>query len=169
MPFIKDGQIAEDRFHVLPEGDIPDSEASILVPANRFLADPETFLARNAPTGVLWPNDRRVSELAPHLQRLSVVVLSFPTFRDGRAYSQARQLREQYQFRGELRANGEILRDQFLFLIRAGFNSLDVKKALDADAWAQTVSRYTVFYQPTGDGRETAPLQRLEHPTAPRT
>ena len=163
MPFIKDGQITEDRFHVLSDGDAPDSESSILVPASRFLADPESFLTRNAPTGLLWPNDRRVSDLAPHLHRLSVVVLTFPTFRDGRAYSQARQLREQYQYGGELRASGEILRDQFLFLIRAGFNSLDVKKPSDADAWAQTVSRYTVFYQPTGDSRETATLQRRDH------
>ena len=88
----------------------------VIVPAARFLADAAELAQRAAPTGVLWPNDRRVAELAPWLDRLALVALAFPTFRDGRAYSQARLLRERYGFRGELRATGDVLRDQFLFL-----------------------------------------------------
>ena len=56
----------------------------------------------------------------------------FPKFQDGRAYSQARILRERLGFRGELRATGQVLRDQFVFMLRAGFDSFEVKK--DADA-----------------------------------
>jgi uncharacterized protein (DUF934 family) len=110
---------------------------------------------------VLWPNDRRVAELAPWLDRLALVALAFPSFRDGRAYSQARQLRERYGFRGELRATGDVLRDQFLFLIRAGFDSLEVKKDADAAAFAEAVGRYSVFYQPSTDGRASTARQRL--------
>ena len=132
-----------------------------ILPAARFLADAAEIARRAAPTGVLWPNDRRVAELAPWLDRLALVALVFPSFRDGRAYSQARQLRERYGFRGELRATGDVLRDQFLFLVRAGFDSLEVKKDADAAAFAEAVGRYSVFYQPSADGRASTARQRL--------
>jgi uncharacterized protein (DUF934 family) len=153
MPHIKDGRIVEDRFvRVLDDAPVPDRSPT-LVPAGRFLADSAELMGRTVPTGVLWPNDRSVRELAPFLDRLALVALVFPTFRDGRAYSQARVLREQQGFRGELRATGDILRDQFLFLLRAGFDAFEVRKDADALAFAAAISRYSVFYQPTGDGR----------------
>ena len=78
----------------------------VIVPATRFLADADEFAAREGAAGVIWPNDRNVAELAPHLDRLALVALVFPAFKDGRAYSQARLLRERYGYRGELRATG---------------------------------------------------------------
>ncbi len=111
---------------------------------------------------MIWPNSRDVDDLVPHLDRLGAVALVFPTFRDGRAYSQARLLRERYLYRGELRATGQVLRDQFVFMLRAGFDAFDVKKQADAEAFAQTVQRYSVFYQPTGDGRITALHRRMQ-------
>jgi uncharacterized protein (DUF934 family) len=86
----------------------------------------------------------------------------FPSFRDGRAYSQARLLRERHGFAGELRATGQVLRDQFVFMLRAGFDAFDVKKDADAAAFASTAKRYSVFYQPTGDGRVTALNRRMQ-------
>ena len=85
----------------------------------------------------------------------------FPAFRDGRAYSQARILRENLGFRGELRATGQVLRDQFLFMLRAGFDSFEVTKEVDAAAFVESTRRFDVFYQPTGDGRATALRRRL--------
>jgi uncharacterized protein (DUF934 family) len=96
------------------------------------------------------------------------VALVFPNFRDGRAYSQARLLRERYGFRGELRATGEVLRDQFLFLVRAGFDAFEVKKDVDVAAFAAAVARYSVFYQPTADGRPSALRARLAQPAGVR-
>jgi len=90
------------------------------------------------------------------------VALQFPKFRDGRAYSQARLLRETYRFRGTLRATGDVLRDQFHFLIRAGFDSFEVKKPADAGAFVQAASRYSVVYQPTADGRVPALRRRVQ-------
>ena len=87
----------------------------------------------------MWPNNRKVAELAPYLDRLALVALVFPTFRDGRAYSQARLLRERHGFRGELRATGQVLRDQFMFLVRAGFDAFEVKKDADAAAFAEAL------------------------------
>ncbi len=162
MPLVKGGKITDDTFvHVADGVELPD-DGAVLIPAARFLENAESVLQRKGKTGVIWPNNRDVDDLAPHLGRLAAVALVFPTFRDGRAYSQARLLRERFQYRGELRATGQVLRDQFVFMLRAGFDTFEVKKQSDAEAFAQTVKRYSVFYQPTGDGRLTALHRRMQ-------
>jgi uncharacterized protein (DUF934 family) len=162
MPLVKNGEVVDDVYvRVLDDAPIPDG-VSVIVPAQRFLADAGDLVRREAPVGVVWPNDRKVAELAPWLDRLALVALVFPKFRDGRAYSQARLLRERYGFRGELRATGEVLRDQFQFLVRAGFDAFEVKKAADARVFAQAVARFSVFYQPSADGRAPALRRRLQ-------
>ena len=161
MPLVKNGKITADAFvHVADDAEIP-GEGAILVSATRLLGDAETLSRRTGRTGVIWPNNRDLDDLVPHLDRLAAVALVFPSFRDGRAYSQARLLRERHGYRGELRATGQVLRDQFLFMLRAGFDAFEVKKESDAEAFAATVKRYSVFYQPTGDGRITALHQRM--------
>jgi uncharacterized protein (DUF934 family) len=163
MPLVERGRVVEDRYlRVADDAPLPDDQPAI-VSAARFLAEAETLARHAAPLGVIWPNDRPVAELAPHLSRLALVGLVFPVFRDGRAYSQARLLRERHGFRGELRATGNVLRDQFLFMLRAGFDSFEVTKEADAAAFAESVARYDVFYQPTADGRETARRARHSH------
>ncbi|MCC8964993.1 DUF934 domain-containing protein [Bradyrhizobium sp. Pear76] len=162
MPLVKQGRLTTDLFvHVADGAELP-GDGAVLVTAERFLADPEALLRRAGKVGVIWPNNRNLDDLVPHLDRLASVALVFPTFRDGRAYSQARLLRERYGYDGELRATGQILRDQFVFMTRAGFDAFEVKKDADADAFAQTVKRYSVFYQPTGDGRVTALNRRMQ-------
>jgi uncharacterized protein (DUF934 family) len=162
MPLVKVGKIAGDAFvHVVDDAEIP-ADGAILIPAARFLADAEAVLRHPGKTGVIWPNNRDVDDLVPYLERLAMVALVFPTFRDGRAYTQARLLRERYGFRGELRATGQVLRDQFVFMLRAGFDAFEVKKDSDAEAFANTTKRYSVFYQPTGDGRITALHRRMQ-------
>jgi uncharacterized protein (DUF934 family) len=162
MPLVKGGKITPDTFvQVADDAALPES-GDVLLAAARLLGDPESVLQRAGKTGVIWPNNRDVDDLVPYLDRLAVVALVFPTFRDGRAYSQARLLRERFLYRGELRATGQVLRDQFVFMLRAGFDAFDVKKPSDAEAFAQTVKRYSVFYQPTGDGRLTALHRRMQ-------
>jgi uncharacterized protein (DUF934 family) len=141
----------------------------VIVPANRFLADAEELTRRDGSLGVAWPNDRRVAELQPWLGHLALIALHFPKFRDGRAYSQARLLREHYGYGGTLRATGDVLRDQFSFLVRAGFNSFDVKKAADARAFAESVERYSVFYQPSADGTVPALRKRVKNAPAAKS
>jgi uncharacterized protein (DUF934 family) len=162
MPLVKNGRGATDIFvHVADDADLP-GDGAVLISAARFLENPEAISRRLGKTGVIWPNNRDVDDLVPHLDRLAMVALVFPTFRDGRAYSQARLLRERYGFKGELRATGQVLRDQFVFMLRAGFDAFDVKKQADAEAFAETVHRYSVFYQPTGDGKLTALHRRMQ-------
>lgn len=160
MPLIKNGSLVADRFaRVADDAAIP-VDGAVLLSAERFLKDAEALAARGD-VGVIWPNNRDIEELAPYLSRLAAVALVFPAFKDGRAYSQARILREQLKYRGELRATGQVLRDQFLFMQRAGFNAFEVRKEADAVTFAETLKRYSVFYQPTGDGRVTVLKQRL--------
>ena len=129
MPLVNGGKIADDSFvklavdTPLPEG------GDILVPAERFVGEADALLKRTGKVGVIWPNNRDIAELVPYLGKIAVVALVFPTFRDGRAYSQARLLRERYNYRGELRATGQILRDQFVFMLRAGLRFLRRQEA----------------------------------------
>ncbi|HET7887917.1 MAG TPA: DUF934 domain-containing protein [Bradyrhizobium sp.] len=162
MPLVKNGKVAADIFvRVADDGELPEG-GSALVSAARFLENPQGLLSKTDKLGVIWPNNRDLDDLVPFLDRLAVVALVFPSFRDGRAYSQARLLRERYGYEGELRATGQVLRDQFLFMLRAGFDALEAKKANDAEAFARTSERYSVFYQPTGDGRLTALHRRMQ-------
>mgnify|MGYP001199887562 FL=1 len=155
MPLVKNGQIATDVFFHAADGAELPGEAPVLVSAARFLEDPEGLLKRGK-VGVIWPNSRDIDDLVPYLHRLALVALVFPSFRDGRAYTQARLLRERHGYEGELRATGQVLRDQFVFMLRAGFDAFDVRKQADAEAFGEAERRYSVFYQPTGDGRLSA-------------
>jgi uncharacterized protein (DUF934 family) len=161
MQLVKSGRLVEDRFvRVLDDAPLPEG-VPVLLPAARLLADARDLVLRQAPVGVIWPNDRRIAELVPYLDWIALVALVFPTFKDGRAYSQARLLRERHGFRGELRATGQVLRDQALFMQRAGFDAFEVTKDADASHFAEALQRYSVFYQPTGDGRPTTLRTRL--------
>jgi len=168
MQLIKGGRIVADGYaRVADDAPVPENLPAI-VSGTRFLAEADTLGRRGAPTGVVWPNNRKVAELAPYLDRLALVALVFPTFKDGRAFSQARLIRERHGFRGELRATGQVLRDQFLFMLRAGFDAFEVTKDADAAAFLEAARRYSVFYQPTGDGRATARASRERTGSAAR-
>ncbi|ADH90557.1 conserved hypothetical protein [Ancylobacter novellus DSM 506] len=161
MPLIENGKLIEDRFirvsddEALPEG------VAVLIGIDRFLKEAEMLKGRKAPVGVIWPNNRPIAEIAPYLGQLSLIALVFPIFRDGRAYSQARLLRERLGWRGPLRATGNVLRDQFLLMERSGFDQIDAVKEADAEAFDEAVHRYTVFYQPATDERPSLLRQRL--------
>lgn len=79
------------------------------------------------PTGLALPNTADVSEWADDLPRWSLVVLHFPKWTDGRAYSQARLLRTRLRHRGEIRATGEVLVDMVPLLQRNGFTSAQLR------------------------------------------
>ena len=123
MPLVKHGSITADLFvHIADSAELP-GDGAILVTAARFLEDPEGLLKRAGKVGVIWPNNRDLDDLIPYLDRLAAVALVFPIFRDGRAYSQARILRERYGWRRELRAIGFTTRWQAVrnVLVRGGY------------------------------------------------
>ena len=130
MPLVKGGKIIADTFvPVADDAALPERRRcpglGDAVPAGPG----QRCCGARGKTGVIWPNNRDVDDLVPYLDRLAVVALVFPSFRDGRAYSQARLLRERFHYRGELRATGQVLRDQFVFMLRAGFDAFEVQEA----------------------------------------
>lgn len=92
------------------------------------------------------PNDADVEELGAVIANFDAVALSFPHFRDGRAYSQARLLRERLNFSGEVRATGAVVCDQALFMARAGFDALDIGEG-DVEGFRRALRAYSAFYQ----------------------
>lgn len=118
-----------------------------------------------------WPavslsNTDPVEDLALHVARLRLIVLNFPKFSDGRAYSQARLLRGRLGYRGELRATGGVLQDQVPFMLRCGFDSFESEQAGFGEALARVRTLFSVVYQPAEDGRTPASRLRLDHSAA---
>ena len=107
-------------------------------------------------------NTDDVLALGERLAGVKLVVLHFPKFTDGRAYSQARLLRERLGYTGGLRATGAVLLDQLPFLLRCGFDSFESEQKGFGPALAKATSLFSVVYQPTGDGRATAGALRLK-------
>lgn len=104
------------------------------------------------------PNTEDIEVIAEALDRFDGVILEFPGFQDGRAYSQARVLRERLGFAGEIRARGAVLCDQALFMVRAGFDVLDIGDG-DVEGFRKALAAYSVFYQPAAD--DAVPASRL--------
>ncbi|WP_259782648.1 DUF934 domain-containing protein [Aestuariispira ectoiniformans] len=161
MPLIKKGHIVEDSWRYLGEDEAPTSGDKILIPLAVWAEHREGLLETNTNYGVVLQPGDEVDALVADLDRLDVVVVTFPAFSDGRGFSQARLLRERHGFRGEIRAAGHIIQDQYLYLDRSGVDTLEVADEKAVKGWLEAIEEISVFYQPTGDGRLTA--NRLRH------
>lgn len=120
----------------------------------------DAFLGQSNATAVRIEPGDDARALLPHLDRIRLVEVSFPTFRDGRGYSAARILRE-HGYRGELRAEGDVLVDQLPFMRRCGFDSFAPATPLDSAVVERALARYDHVYQPAADGR--VPVWTLRH------
>jgi uncharacterized protein (DUF934 family) len=160
MALWKDGAFADDAYATLAD-DAPLPDGPVLVSLKRFLAERDALLARNAPLGVLLQPADRLEPIAEDLDRLPLLALAFPKFGDGRAFSLARLARERHGFKGELRAVGDILFDRIAYMIRCGFDTLDITNQPTIDELkAGHVPLSHQHYQPTGeDGPERDPLK----------
>ena len=159
MPLLKSGSVIADPWqHVAADEPLP-AVGPVVVPFARWTAEREALLARGEPVGVRLANTQAPGELAPDVGRLALIVLEFPKFIDGRAYTQARLLRERLGYRGELRATGHVLRDQLQFMQRCGFDAFEIAEPDAAQAWRAAVEEIDVFYQPAADDR--VPVHRL--------
>ncbi len=120
----------------------------------------DAFLGQTNATAVRLVPGEDARALIPHLDRLALIEVSFPTFRDGRGYSAARILREA-GYQGELRAQGDVLVDQIWPMRRCGFDSFVPDRPLDAAAVERALGRYADVYQKAADGR--TPVWALRH------
>ena len=160
MPLLKDGKLIDDLWTHIPDEVAIPASGSVIVGLKRWREERGSLLKRKDPVGVRLKSNHTAGDVADDLDNLGVVALAFPVFRDGRAYTNARRLRERHGFKGEIRAIGNVLRDQYLFMQRCGFDALEVREGETEQDWQKATNAFTDFYQPAADGRETALQQR---------
>ncbi|MCH7860917.1 DUF934 domain-containing protein [Sphingomonas sp. NPDC092331] len=110
----------------------------------------DSFLGQSNATAVRIESGEDARLLLPHLDRLALVEVSFPKFRDGRGYSTGRILREA-GYTGELRAQGDVLVDQIPLMRRCGFDSFAPEAPVDEAVLATALARYEYHYQAAAD------------------
>ncbi len=154
MPLIKNGAYAEDGFAAVAD-DAPLPDAPVIVSLTRFTKERETLLARNTALGVRLKSDESPEALGEDLQRLSLIVLEFPKFRDGRAFSWARMLRTRLGYTGKIRATGDFLYDQLAFMQRVGIDAFEVPEKITLSLFQRALGEMRLAYQPAADGKKT--------------
>ncbi|GBQ93098.1 hypothetical protein AA23498_1634 [Acetobacter nitrogenifigens DSM 23921 = NBRC 105050] len=145
MPLLENGRAVADRWTYAVEGQ-PLGEGPVIVPSSRLS---EGLGRAGGELGVLLAPDEAAETLRAALARLSLVAVRFPIFRDGRAFSQARALREHLHFKGEVRAVGHILPDQYEFLLRCGVTTVEAPENADISVWNAALQRFSVAMQPS--------------------
>jgi uncharacterized protein (DUF934 family) len=120
----------------------------------------DAFLGQSNATAVRLESDEDARALLPFLDRLALVEVAFPKFRDGRGYSTARILREA-GYTGELRAQGDVLVDQILPMRRCGFDSFAPEAPVDRATLDASLARYDHVYQAAADA--AVPVWKLRH------
>lgn len=152
MRIIKDQAIVNDNWcrpektdHGWPAGDI-------IIAFNDWLDERRVLLNRDGRLGVCIGGDDDVHQLVGDLAYFSLIALNFNIFTDGRCYSHARMLRDRYGFQGELRAVGDVMRDQLLFMQRCGINAFQLKDGKDLEDALNAFSELSVKYQAASDG-----------------
>ncbi|NHN35818.1 DUF934 domain-containing protein [Pseudomaricurvus alcaniphilus] len=156
MPkLIKDFEIVEDNWQVLGldgcEASIDVPAGNVIVPLAVWQAQKDQLQARAQTLGVWLNSDQMAEELGDDATQLALVAVYFPGFMDGRGFSTARLLRERYGFSGELRAFGDIFRDQLFFLKRCGFNSFSMPEGTDLEKNLASLQDFSETYQAACD------------------
>ena len=159
----------KDRWHVLGGEDGPpvsiNADPYLLLDLSQWHAARAQWPA-GVPVGLKLGNDNDVEDIADDLGRFALVVLHFPKWVDGRAYSQARLLRSRYRFPGEVRATGEVLVDMLPLLARTGFDAVVLRSDQSVDAAERALGFFPGHYQ--GDVRDNRPLFAQPPGTAER-
>ena len=146
MPLLKNNTLISDTWiHAEADGELPNA-GDVIVPFARLLKDWESLAQRHDKLGVSLGNIDRAEALSTFLPKLSVIVLPFPAFNDGRAYSIARQIR-QMGYRGELRATGNVLPDQLQFMLQVGFDTFEIGERFPLPVWQAASKQMSLAYQ----------------------
>ena len=156
MALVKNGELVTSSFVDVSGVESIPASGAVIVSLDQWKAQRDALLARGEPLGIRLHSDQPPELIAADLPHFAVVALEFPKFRDGRAYSYARLLRERYGFKGELRAVGEVLLEQLFFMLRTGFDAFEIQSADPLKDYRTALADFSVWYQPTADGRPTA-------------
>ncbi|OFZ73131.1 MAG: oxidoreductase [Betaproteobacteria bacterium RBG_16_64_9] len=144
---------------------VPD-EGDVIVPLSLWIERREALLSRKGRTGVWLDSKEGPEAIVPNLGLLPLVAVSFPVFGDGRGFSTARLLRERYGYHGEIRAVGDVLRDQLLFMARCGFDAFALQEGQDVEDALAAFDELPETYQ--ASAAEPLPLFRRRLPQTER-
>lgn len=161
MALVRDNQLVTDAYRDVSADDALPAAGALLVSLEQWQGHRDRLSRHPDPVGLRLRGDQQPDEIADDLNRFAVIALEFTTFRDGRAYSLARLLRERHGFTGELRAVGDVLLDQLHFMQRVGFDAFEIEGADPLGAYRQAAGEFSVWYQPAADQRPWA--SRLRH------
>lgn len=158
MALLKNKQQAENSFtFIADDADIP-ATGDIIVTIERWLNEQALLEQRTGQVGVQIAGHHDPRELAESLISRPLVALDFPQYQDGRNYTHARILREQLEFKGELRARGDVQRDQLYYMWRCGIDAMELSDNVNPASALTAFRDFTVTYQPAAD--EPDPLFR---------
>ena len=162
MQIIRDQAIVEDQWLHVAEDEALPAAGDIIVPLARWYNERQALLAYPGRLGVRIKPDEAVEALAGDLEHFALIALEFPAFSDGRNMSQAKLLRERYAYQGEIRAVGDVLRDQMFFMQRCGINAFEVRTDRDLKDAMKSFSELSLAYQPAldADNRHWHPRHR---------
>ncbi|MFT5322088.1 MAG: hypothetical protein ACI934_002251 [Pseudohongiellaceae bacterium] len=155
MPtLIKDGQVTDNTWDFIEkESDLSSvlSRASeqVLVPLSLWQEHKSDLQASEKDIGVWLDSDDDTYELGSDALDLPLIALNFPVFMDGRSYSSAAILRKRIGYKGELRAVGEILRDQLFYMKKCGINSFEISDSVKLEDALAAFSDFSNSYQST--------------------
>ena len=151
---IKGDALVKETWHLLPADTALDGLSNsddLIVPLNLWLEHAHALKARDGGLGVWLNSDEEVEAIADDLEHFQVVALNFPVFSDGRSYSNARLLRDRYAYKGEVRAIGDVLRDQLFLMKRCGFDAYVIREDRNAEEALQSLKDFSEVYQAATD------------------
>jgi uncharacterized protein (DUF934 family) len=155
---LRDGCIVDDDWSYLAEAE-GNAAAALILTLAQWQSGRDEWLAQDRRLGVVLSPAHRVELLQGDLPRLDLIAADFSGPSEGRGYSQARMLREQWKFGGELRATGYVHRDQLFFMARCGFNSFELPDT-DIESAHAALTTFSRAYQPSNDAGLPLKLQR---------
>ncbi len=151
------------RYAGLPGGEAAELRAGpVVVPLSAWREKRSELRARGEPIGIWLGPDDDPADIASDLERLALVAVHFPKFADGRGYSTAFLLRTRHGYKGELRAIGDVGRDQLFLLKRCGFDSFALAPHRDPEAAVASLNDFSLRYQGSVD--DPLPLFRKREP-----
>ena len=151
MALLITNQIVEDQWRLLEDDTEINGNDDVIVSVERWLRDRHALIVHGGKLGIVLKSDQPPGLIKDDILRFDVICLDFPKFTDGRAYSYARLLRDKYGFAGELRAVGNVLRDQLAFMRRCGIDAFEIADKVDARDWSSAFDEITVRYQRAND------------------
>jgi len=148
---LKDYQVIEDSWLTIDEEAQSLPSGDILLSVSQWQQFAAQLNQHDGNIGVWIEGNAEVEEIVESLLDLPLIAIKFPKFVDGRGFSLARLLRERYQYTGELRAIGGIIRDQLYLLRRCGFNAFQFADGVDIGEAIKSLDDFSEAYQVDAD------------------